>query len=76
MANIGVVIREKVEAALPLARELIEWATIRQHTVVLEENSADLLGSPGEGVTAGVLAATADPIVTLGGDGTLIGVAR
>ncbi len=76
MAKIGLVIRAGVKDALKCAEELISWSTKQGHEVLLEQQSQRLLGAKGKGFYREELATQCDPIVTLGGDGTLIGVAR
>lgn len=75
MADIGVVIRPGVEEAVALARELQKWCAANGHTFVAEDASARLIGNKSS-LSQEDLVKAADPIVTLGGDGTLIGVAR
>lgn len=75
MSCIGLVIRPGVEAALVKARELIEWAAKNKHEVIIESGSAAELKLK-DGKSAEHLVSHCDPIVALGGDGTLIGVAR
>ena len=75
MTTIGLVIRPGNDRALVTAREVITWAKTNKHTVLLEDESAAALELKG-GVSCQDLVASADPIVSLGGDGTLIGVAR
>jgi NAD+ kinase len=55
---------------------LIAWARDNKHTVILEQESSRIIDFNGESLPAEKLVTVADPIVTLGGDGTLIGVAR
>lgn len=75
MAIVGLVIRPGIKRATQLGREVLEWAEQRNHSVMCESTTAKLLDR-GAGVSHEELARRADPIVTLGGDGTLIGVAR
>lgn len=75
MAQIGLVVRPGVPEALELAQDLLAWAAERGHSVLAENESAKALGLA-QGVSAEVVATSCDPIVTLGGDGTLIGVGR
>lgn len=76
MAKIGIVVKAKVRAAKSLANEIVKWAKNNGHDVIIEDGaSADLDGDLPH-VPARELVKQADPIVTLGGDGTLIGVAR
>jgi len=76
MATIGLAIRGGIERAKSLGHELFAWAAPRGHTVVCESETAKLLGLSEGGLSAAELAHAADPIVILGGDGTLIGVGR
>lgn len=76
MSVIGLVVRPGVEGARVLGHQVIEWAAAHKHSVVCEEETARLLALSDAGVPGHHLAVQADPIVTLGGDGTLIGVAR
>jgi NAD+ kinase len=75
MATIGLAIRGGLDRAKALGQELLAWAQPRGHRVVCEVETAKLLGC-NDGVGAAELAHQADPIVILGGDGTLIGVGR
>lgn len=76
MAVIGLVIRPGIKKALGAADELFQWAKKNGHQVLLESKSAVTFGVKGTGLTPQELISQADPIVTLGGDGTLIGIAR
>jgi NAD+ kinase len=81
MATIGLVVRPDTKAAQSLGQEMIRWAVGNSHTVLLEENTAKIFDGRGYSgnytvCTAEELPTRADPIVTLGGDGTLIGIAR
>jgi len=76
MATIGLVIRPGVKEAALLGLELVKWAEERSYKLLAEERTAALLDLQSASVKAEKLAKVADPIVTLGGDGTLIGVAR
>lgn len=76
MAHIGLVVRPGVEQALLLAQALITWVAQQGHQVSVEAEAARALGLAQPGLPADELVAQCDPVVTLGGDGTLIGVAR
>jgi NAD+ kinase len=76
MSTIGLVVRPGVDAAKVLAHQVLEWARKHGHSVLVEEESAKIIACKEAGVPSHHLAVQADPIVTLGGDGTLIGVAR
>lgn len=72
--DIGLVIRPGVTAAVDLARNVLAWAEKRSLVVRADEVTAKILGLVG--VPPQQLATQADPIVILGGDGTMIGIAR
>ncbi len=74
-STLGLVVRPGIEKALTLAKEVVVWAQSHGHKILLEEETASLLGLGG-GVSGRDLAVQADPIVVLGGDGTLIGIAH
>lgn len=76
MATIGLVIRTSIDSAQSLGAELIQWAAKNGHEVLLEKDSAAAIPGAAPGISREELVSRADPIVTLGGDGTLIGVAR
>jgi NAD+ kinase len=76
MALIGLVIRPGIKKALTAADEVVQWAAKNGHRIVFEERSAGYFGEPGTGFHPERLIAECEPIVTLGGDGTLIGIAR
>ena len=77
MATIGLVVRPDTKAALTLGQELVRWAVGNSHSVTLDSGTAKFFGKGSYTVrTIEEFALSADPIVTLGGDGTLIGIAR
>ncbi|MCA9037505.1 MAG: NAD(+)/NADH kinase [Planctomycetaceae bacterium] len=77
MKSIGLVVRSDVPDAIPLAKELVKWCKDNGHAVVGSKETASISGvTLDKVVPEDDLAFSADPIVTLGGDGTLIGVAR
>lgn len=82
---IGLVVRGGVDEALPYAIQVLAWAIARGFTALIDEASYSVvheslaaLGAtlPLKTVSPHELVVQADPIVSLGGDGTLIGVAR
>ena len=76
MAKIGLVVRSGTQEAVELGLELCVWAKERGHEVILEQDTATAIKGKHRAVPAEDLARVSDPIVALGGDGTLIGVAR
>ena len=76
MAKIGLVLRQGIPEAVELGGRIIAWCEERGHQVLLELASARMLNRTDEGLWQGDLATYSDAVVSLGGDGTLIGVAR
>lgn len=76
MAVIGIAIRPEVSKAAALGRELLNWCNKKGHEVLLEADAASALEVLGSGCSKSSLAERASIIVTLGGDGTLLGIAR
>lgn len=75
-ARIGLVIRPGSPKVTSLAREVLGWCAQRSLPVEVDLQTAKTLKLSSPGVSAKDLVEKADPIITLGGDGTLIGVAR
>jgi len=61
---------------LNLAREVVAWCQARNLQLDVCPTSAKALKLSANGVPSKEMVERADPIITLGGDGTLIGVAR
>jgi NAD+ kinase len=77
MSNrIGLVIRPGNQKILARARELLAWCAERSIAVDFESQTSQLLEQKGKSFSAQQLVRNVNTIVTLGGDGTLIGVAR
>jgi NAD+ kinase len=80
VSAIGVIARPDLAEAAPALRELVQWLQRRGVKVVLEERTAALAdGSAGGSWTLAAgrdVAAQADAVVVLGGDGTLLGASR
>lgn len=74
--TIGLVVRPGIQRVVELAHEVLSWCQQRGLAVELESHSAHTVRTEQPGVSAQELVNRADPIITLGGDGTLIGVAR
>ena len=76
MSTIGIVARADLAEAAPALRELIAWLRQQKARVVVEERTAALLdGTARTGVDVAIgreVAARADALVVLGGDGTLL----
>jgi NAD+ kinase len=73
--NIGIIIKRRLPRAVELGRELVQWLRDRKLTPLVEKEAAKAMGHP-EGEDLHALVSAADLIVVLGGDGTLLSVAR
>jgi NAD+ kinase len=72
---IGLVVRRDYPtAAIALATDLVDWITSRRLAAVAEPAIAHAIGA--RAVPSEELARIADLVIVLGGDGTLLGVAR
>lgn len=76
MATIGLIVRDQVPQAVVLACEVIDWAIGAGHSILLDAHVGSLVKRKVPLAPAHELAVSSDPIVTLGGDGTLLGIAR
>ncbi|HEU5321946.1 MAG TPA: NAD(+)/NADH kinase, partial [Methylomirabilota bacterium] len=77
MTRVGIVARPEAAAAAGAIRRLVEWLAARGLTVTLEKEAAALVPSvPAAAVHKADLPAHADFVVVLGGDGTLLSMAR
>lgn len=83
MTVLGLAVRHAIPEAYALGKAIVRWGCVRGLPVVIEQGAFDRYLAAGElpvegisAVPAAGLASEADVIVSLGGDGTLIGVAR
>lgn len=74
--RVGLVIRPGNQKIVSYAEQLLAWCAAHNIPVDAEKQTAHILQLTEPGFSAKELVDRADPIVTLGGDGTLIGVAR
>jgi NAD+ kinase len=75
MKNIGIVAKRNQPKALALARRLATWLRRKHRTVLLEAEVAKALRLA-DGVSKQEMMARGDLVIVLGGDGTLLSVAR
>jgi NAD+ kinase len=75
MHTIGVVVKRERAQAIELARKLIGWLQERRITALVGADNAAELGCK-NGLSPADMVAAAEMIVVLGGDGSLLGVAR
>lgn len=74
--TIGIVTRASSDRASAVSEELIVWCRNHGYFPLVDVVTAKTLRLGEEGATPEEILRRADPVVTLGGDGTLIGVAR
>jgi NAD+ kinase len=76
MKRIGVVARVDRADAGTVARELVRWLAVRGCQVVVERETGRIVADGAAVVELGALPSRVELIVVLGGDGTLLSVAR
>jgi NAD+ kinase len=78
ISRVGLVAKQRVDATAAVLNELATWLETRRIHVVFETETALLAAAPPTAATAtkAELPKVCDLIVLLGGDGTLIGMAR
>jgi NAD+ kinase len=76
MQRIGIVVKPRKEEAAPILSGLVAWLRARGKDVLLDAEAAGLCPDAGPGAPRQAIAAQADLVVVLGGDGTLLSVAR
>lgn len=74
--KVGLVIRAGSQKAANLAKEVVAWCQARSLPLDVCPQTAKALKLSVASTSAKEMVQRADPIITLGGDGTLIGVAR
>jgi NAD+ kinase len=74
--RIGVVTKPSKPEAEPVLRNLIAWLRERGREVVLDREAAAIVPGAGPGLPRDEVVAWADLVIVLGGDGTILSVAR
>ena len=73
--RIGLVVKRREPRAEPVVDRLLDWTAERGIDVVIQGQRSDPTGRSRE-VPSSELATTADLVIVLGGDGTMLGAAR
>lgn len=76
MQRIGIAVKPNKPEAQPLLRDLIAWLRARGREVFVDQEAAAICPECGPGLPRPEVVARADLVVVLGGDGTLLSVAR
>ncbi|HSB71944.1 MAG TPA: NAD(+)/NADH kinase [Candidatus Methylomirabilis sp.] len=76
MQRIGIALKPNKPEAEPVIRELVDWLRGRGCEVLLDQQAAAICPSAGSGLSRDEVVAGADLAIVLGGDGTLLSVAR
>ncbi len=77
IATVGIVAKTHLQEAAPVVRDIVAWLEERNLHLVVAEDTAALAGLTSVRTTsAAALPDASDLILVLGGDGTLLGMAR
>lgn len=76
MQRIGIAAKPNKPEAEPVLRELVPWLRERDCEIRLDREAAALYPSAGPGLPRAEVVADADLAIVLGGDGTLLSIAR
>ncbi|MEK6529746.1 MAG: NAD(+)/NADH kinase, partial [candidate division NC10 bacterium] len=76
MNRVGIVAKVDRPQAREVVARLMEWLAKHGKQVLLEKETAELVAHPGPAVRKPDLPAQSDLLVVLGGDGTLLSMAR
>ena len=71
-----VILAVKLSTASTVVHNLMEWCAVRRIQVNLDRETAAIVHQSGQGMEKSILIASSDLVVVLGGDGTLLSVAR
>ncbi len=76
MNRVGIFAKVDRPEAREVMPRLVEWLTGRGRQVLLEKETAELIEQPGTAIRKSDLPGQVDLIIVLGGDGTLLSMAR
>ena len=76
MQRIGVVAKPNKAEAEPVLRQLVAWLRERGREVVLDHEAAAILPGAETGLPRAEVVSSSDLVIVLGGDGTILSVAR
>jgi NAD+ kinase len=74
--HVGIIVKPRLSTVAALIQQITDWLVIRQINVVYDSEAANSIGIPELGVNRSEMPDSCDLIVLLGGDGTLLSVAR
>jgi NAD+ kinase len=74
--RVGIALKPNKPEAGPVVQELVAWLRHRDREVILDVEAAAACRACGPGVERSEVVAQADLIVVLGGDGTILAIAR
>jgi NAD+ kinase len=75
LRSCGIIIKRNKPEALSLARDIVGWLSARGVKVLVEKEVAEQIGHP-DHIDRDGIPSRADLLIVLGGDGTLLSVAR
>ena len=76
MQRIGVVAKPNKPEAEPVLRKLVVWLRERGRELALDQEAAAIFPGAGAGLPRAEIVAWSDLVIVLGGDGTILSVAR
>ena len=76
MQRIGIVAKPKKPEVKPVLGNLVDWLRERGYQMVLDHDAATIFPRTGPGLARAEVVAGSDLVVVLGGDGTILSVAR
>jgi NAD+ kinase len=76
LQHIGIAVKPNKPEAAPVVRQVAAWWRARGREVLADQESAALCSELGPGLPRAEVVARADLVIVLGGDGTMLSVAR